>query len=111
MHAFVKTVEEQFPNRRYLLIFGASLGKDVEGMFAEIDSRFHHVFLTQFSDSSRQFPPRELRTILALPDANVSMLENCKDAWERCLQMAEKEDVICVTGSLYLAAELRMCCE
>jgi len=107
MQALVATVSEMFPNRRFLLIFGASLGKDVEGMFAEIRGHFDPIFLTQTSESSRRFPPQELRSMFALPEAAVTVRENCKDAWEQCVRMAEKGDVICVTGSLYLAAELR----
>ena len=107
MQSFIQTVTEMFAHRRLLLIFGASLGKDVEGMFAEIGERFDHVFLTQASDSNRRFPPQELRSFVALPNTNVSVVEHCGEAWERCLKMAEKEDVICITGSLYLAAELR----
>ncbi|MDR0327318.1 MAG: hypothetical protein LBI05_03370, partial [Planctomycetaceae bacterium] len=107
MQAFVKTVSEMFPHRQLLLIFGASLGKDVEGMFAEIEGQFSHVFLTQSSQSSRRFPPQELRLLLSLSDTHVSTVENCKDAWEQCMQRAGSTDVICVTGSLYLAAELR----
>ena len=106
MQAFVQTAREMFPNRRLLLIFGTSLGKDAEGMFAEIDGHFHHVFLTQFSDSNRRFPPQELRSIFALPEANVTIKEKCEDAWEQCIQMADNEDVVCITGSLYLSAEL-----
>jgi len=144
--AFIKTVLEVFPNRRLLLVFGISLGKDVEGMFAEISGRFHHIFLTQSSDT-RRFPPQGLRSILALnpdqfpdkeqqeddgdyldpsvslrPDlvdnitfpididremAHITVVENCKDALKQCLQMANSKDVICITGSLYLTAELR----
>ena len=107
MRALMETVEEMFPNRRLLLIFGASLEKDVEGMFAEIGERFEHVFLTQASDSSRRFRPRDLRSMLHLPDARVTVLEDGKEALEQCLQMAASKDVVCVTGSLYLAAELR----
>lgn len=107
MQTLVAMMSEIFPNRRILLIFGASLGKDVEGIFAEIRGRFHHIFLTQSSHSSRRFPPQELRSIFTLPETAVTVVENCKDAWEQCVQTAEKGDVICVTGSLYLAAELR----
>ena len=115
VRAFVKTVMEIYPNRRLLLIFGASLGKDVEGMFAEIEGRFRHVFLTQCSESnitsgSRRFPPQKLLTILAdAPDMNIAVAENCKDALDQSERMAGAEDVICITGSLYLAAELRKC--
>ena len=107
MQALVATVSELFPNRQLLLIFGASQGKDVEGMFAELNGHFSHIFLTQTSESSRRFPPQELRAVFILPETTVTAVENCQDAWEQCVRMADKEDVICITGSLYLAAELR----
>ena len=135
-----------FPKRRLLLIFGTSMGKDIEGMFIEISGYFYHVFLTQSSDSSRRFPPQGLRSILVsspsaffdqdqkndehyfdssvslLPDGTdtvvfpfdidqeikgVTVAEDCKNALKQCLQIATAADVICITGSLYLAAELR----
>ena len=150
IRALVKMVLEVFPGRRLLLIFGTALGKDVEGMFAEINGHFHHIFLTQFSDSIRSFPPQGLRSILALyPDnipvesqqddeyydedyldhsvhllpgavdavvlpldidrktEHITVVEDCRDALRRCLQTATSQDVICITGSLYLTAELR----
>jgi folylpolyglutamate synthase/dihydropteroate synthase len=110
MQALVKTVTEMFPNRRLFLIFGASLEKDVEGMFAEIEGHFQHIFLTQCSESTRRFPPQQLRTFFTDEQAaNITVTEDCKDAMRQCERMANKEDVICVTGSLYLAAELRKC--
>ena len=146
MRALIKVIYDLFPNRRFLLIFGTSLGKDVEGMFFEMSGHFRHIFLTQASDTNRRFPPQGLRSILALspeellhkyqkddedyldpsvsilPDftdtivfpldidremEHISMVEDCKDALKQCLQMADSKDVICITGSLYLAAELR----
>jgi len=146
VRAFIKMVLETFPLQRRFLVFGASLGKDIEGMFIEISGHFQHIFLTQSSDSSRRFPPQGLRSILALnpdtylhrdqkddddfldpsvsllPDApdtvflpfdidremvNISVVGDCKDALKQCLLMANSKDVICITGSLYLTAELR----
>ena len=146
IRALVKTISELFPCRRRLLVFGTSIGKDVEGMYAEINRHFHHIFLTQSSDSSRRFPPQGLRSILALnpdqyqhndqkddddfldpsvsllPDTSdvvvvpldvdremngVTVVEDCKEALTQCLRMADSKDIICITGSLYLTAELR----
>ena len=145
IRVFLKMISEEFQGQRLLLIFGISQGKDIEGMFAEISGRFHHIFLTQSSDV-RRFPPQGLRSILALnpeqippeetfeedyldpsvslqPDTtddtvtfpvdidreieNVTVVEDCKDALAQCLKKAKPNDVICITGSLYLAAELR----
>ena len=145
VRAFITMVSEEFSERRLFLVFGTSMGKDIEGMFAEISGRFHHIFLTQSSHSSRRFPPQGLRSILATFDnecsedftcdedflassvslqpalidtvslpldidremANITLVENCKEALSQCLSMAHSRDVICVTGSLFLAAELR----
>jgi len=146
IRALIKMISEMFPNRRFLLIFGTTLGKDVEGMSIEISGHFHHIFLTQFSDSARRFPPQGLRIIFAtspnqsstrdprddddflepsvclLPEfddtvvcpfdieqeaKNITVVEHCKDALEQCLRMATPQDVVCITGSLFLAAELR----
>jgi len=145
IRVFLKMVSEVFFKRRLLLIFGVSQGKDIEGMFAEISGRFHHIFLTQ-SSNLRRFPPQGLRSILAVnPEqipheeidgegyldpsvslqsddaddtvtfpididreiANVTVVEDCQDALTQCLKIATPEDVICITGSLYLTAELR----
>ena len=146
IRALIKMASEVFPLRRLLLVFGTSMGKDVEGMFIEISGHFRHIFLTQYSDSSRRFPPQGLRSILAMnpdefpkrdqkddddyldlsvnlfPDAldtvvfpfdvdremeHTTVVEDCKDALTQCLLMADSKDVICITGSLYLTAELR----
>ena len=146
IRAFIKMISEMFPKRRFLLVFGTTMGKDVEGMFTEISGHFHHIFLTQYSHSDRRFPPQGLRSILALnpnefPDddpkddedylepsvslqpepsdsavlqfdidremSNITVVEDCTDALKQCLSMADSKDVICITGSLYLTAELR----
>ncbi|MDR3234066.1 MAG: bifunctional folylpolyglutamate synthase/dihydrofolate synthase [Planctomycetaceae bacterium] len=148
VRAFVRTVTEHFMNKRLLLVFGVSLGKDVEGMIAELSGFFYYIYLTQYSNSRRAFPAEGLKRIFSLdpgklpPDeeeygsmnfmepsvslnpaifdavqmspanfdrtpAHLESVENCVEALQRCLQKAAPNDVVCVTGSLYLAAELR----
>ena len=160
IRALIKTIREKFSESRLLLIFGVSMGKDVEGMLADIALHFEHLFLTQHPTHPRRFPPQGMKTILSsIPDAprevreefflpnpkdsdflnsedsvhldldiqvplytqryqeletpddsplaRVEVVENCFDAVKRCWNMATPQDVICVTGSMFLAAEVR----
>jgi hypothetical protein len=38
---------------------------------------------------------------------NTTVVNDCREAIQQCLQRVAPNDVICITGSLYLAAELR----
>jgi hypothetical protein len=38
---------------------------------------------------------------------NLEVVADCREALKKCLQTATPKDLVCVTGSLYLAAELR----
>ncbi len=160
LRALIKTLHENFPESRLLLVFGISLGKDVEGMLADIAQHFDQLFLTQHSSHPRRFPPQGLKTILSsVPDAPheiweefrgitqqdsdcinsedsvylslnipvpldadrsreletshpspltcVEVYESSTEALEKCWNAAAPGDVVCVTGSMFLAAELR----
>jgi dihydrofolate synthase/folylpolyglutamate synthase len=116
IQAFCETILEKFPHRRFFLIFGISLGKDIGGILEELTGHFDRTFLTQYSTNSRHFPPQGLGTLFRNNSdshnfdqalLNVEVVEDCYEALKRCLDAATPDDVVCVTGSMYLAAELR----
>ena len=117
IRALILTLKDIRPFRKKFLLFGTSLGKDIEGMFAEILPFFDHIILTQHSSSPRRFPPQGLLHILRLQQlettsggagsAAIEAEEDSLQAFEKCWNMAETDDLVCVTGSMYLAAELR----
>ncbi|MDR2172359.1 MAG: hypothetical protein LBP59_19615 [Planctomycetaceae bacterium] len=112
---FIDTLCELFPDRRKLLVFGTMVGKDVEGMLSDLLPQFDVVFMTQYSSSPRCFPPVGLKTIAdaILPlrtksrQCKIHVICDSATALNNCFEQADKNDVICVTGSIYLAAELR----
>jgi dihydrofolate synthase/folylpolyglutamate synthase len=115
---FIDAVCDLFPNRRKLLVFGTTIGKDVDGMLVELLPYFEVIFMTQYASSSRCFPPEGLRTIAeAILPIHKFNRDTCKIevvldyslALRKCFDQADKNDVVCVTGSIYLAAELRNC--
>ncbi len=153
--ALVQTLKQSFPARKKFLVFGTTLGKDVDGMLSELQPFFDKIVLTQHSSSPRRFPSRGLLTILsslptaplslqnefrfdspsdfegnpmdddiAVPlfqrrwdefeeagtthaDTEIDVIESSFEALKKCWAEAEKDDLVCVTGSMYLAGELR----
>lgn len=58
--ALAATISRSFPLSRKTLLFGASAGKDIEGMFYELIPCFDSVCFVTASDSSRAVPVSEL---------------------------------------------------
>jgi dihydrofolate synthase/folylpolyglutamate synthase len=105
--AVVDTLLASFPPVRRLLVFAGSSDKDLPGMFRVLAPHFAHAFLTRYN-SPRSVPPEQLAGLLcreaALP---FTPCPTAAEAWQAARRMAGPEDLICVTGSVFLAGELR----
>jgi dihydrofolate synthase/folylpolyglutamate synthase len=95
------------------LIFAATRDKDVSGMLRNLLPRFESVILTRYADNPRGVPPVRLLELVEnlredlsrVPE--VSVCDSPLMAWQKCQALARPEDLICVTGSFFLAAEMR----
>jgi dihydrofolate synthase/folylpolyglutamate synthase len=106
--ALVKTLLESFPPGRRLLVFAGSADKDLAGMFRVLAPHFAHAFLTRFLGSARGTPPAELARLLREAGGPPATLCDAPAAaWEAARAAAGPDDMICVTGSVFLAGELR----
>ncbi len=98
--------DEHFEGRRVLLVYGAMRDKAVDEIAGLLFPRAGQVILTQ---------PRQGRAISvdALAAMTGHLAEHCEqvadpaDALRRALKLAGPDDVVFVTGSLYLAGDLR----
>jgi len=94
------------PGGRRLLIFASSRDKDIQGILQVLAPLFDHLFLTQFHNSTRFVAPQQLAELL--PDSPRNAHTLCPDttsAWHQALAMAQPTDLVCITGSLFLAGE------
>jgi dihydrofolate synthase/folylpolyglutamate synthase len=108
-HALVETLRQSFhgwPPERRLLLFAGSGDKDLDGMMDVLAPQFRHAFLTRYN-GARSVPPAQLASLLAVRGAAYSLHANATDAWLAATELAGPEDLICVTGSVFLAGELR----
>ncbi|MBM4002091.1 MAG: bifunctional folylpolyglutamate synthase/dihydrofolate synthase [Planctomycetes bacterium] len=114
--ASVEALLEAIPPANYrskTLLFAASQDKDVDGMIEVIIPFFDRVVLTRFLENPRAVAPRLLAEYCqnfmerhpgVAPEIQVA--ETPADAWSECRRSLGPDDLLCISGSFFLAAEL-----
>lgn len=102
----VVLTDRKKPARRYL-IYATSHDKDSHGMLNLLAPHFDHIFLTRYSNNPRFVLPEELARILEENPRPYSLSSSSPEAWQQACEVATEADLICVTGSVFLAGELR----
>jgi dihydrofolate synthase/folylpolyglutamate synthase len=106
--ALVETLQSSFPPGRRLLLFAGSSDKDIPGMFRVLAPQFDHAFLTRYTDNPRSVAQEQLLAWWrAAGDRPATPCATPREAWTKARQMAAKPDLICITGSVFLAGEMR----
>ena len=97
--------------RKLFLILAIANNKDSEDILAQIVPLADKVFLTRFLSMDRKpAPPARLMTELKpylKSGATVEIFLDSQDAYEKARGLSSDDDCILVTGSFYLAGELR----
>lgn len=106
--ALVEVLNESFSVRRRILVFASTQEKDIPGMLRELLDQFGEVILTQYTDNPRAVPVEDLAaTANEVSGRPFHICPRPADAWKTARELAAKEDLICVTGSFYIAAQMR----
>jgi dihydrofolate synthase/folylpolyglutamate synthase len=106
--ALIETLGESFSPARRLLVFASTQEKDLRGMFTCLLGQFDEVLLTRYLDNPRAVPPEELQAVAReLTGRQYPVFADPAAAWEAARRWARPEDLVCVTGSLFIAAEMR----
>jgi len=103
-------IHEKTLTGRKILLFGSTFGKDIPGMFEVLLPLFDEVWLSQCSTSSRAIPVDALLELVQnAPNKpqNVTVTATPQEAAEHLRRVITENDFVCVTGSLYFAAEMR----
>jgi dihydrofolate synthase / folylpolyglutamate synthase len=120
VEALLEVVREQSGDRRRVLVFASSKDKDHAGMLARLVPQFDAVVFTRYVENPRAM---ELEQLLAeaqraqalaaaanggaVRTAALHVAPTPADAWQLARELTAPEDVLVVTGSFFLAAELR----
>jgi dihydrofolate synthase/folylpolyglutamate synthase len=98
--------EQNFSGRRIWLVFGALRDKAVDEIAGILFPYAAQVIFTQ-PKTARAISASQLSEIAAHHASHSTVIAEAEQAFEYALDRAAFEDLICVTGSLYLVGQLR----
>jgi dihydrofolate synthase/folylpolyglutamate synthase len=108
VEALVMTLRERFPSGRRILVFAGTTGKDVKGMLRVLLPEFDVVILTEYLNNPRAIPVEELQNLVhSMTDSEVHSVSEPVAAWNLVLDLSESDDLVSVTGSFFISAEMR----
>lgn len=104
MKTLVESLEQLFPERRIIFVFGVMEDKDYRSMLEEISRKARLVVLTK-PNCKRAADPEILREVtmpLGIPCRIVPQIEQ---AYHSALKQAGADDIVCITGSHFTVGE------
>jgi len=104
MRGLVSNIEKYFNHKRVFLVFGTSCDKDISGIINELITLSPQVIVTQ-ARHSRAAPLSTLADEFSKRGIKPEIRETIGEAISRALSLADRTDIICVTGSLFVVAE------
>ena len=108
--ALVDTLRESFPvagTKR--VVFAVSSDKQYVEMLRVLAGYFDHFHLTKYGHNPRCMPPEKLAALLAeiAPGIPFNIHPTAGEAWAAARDTSGSDNLICITGSMFLAGELR----
>lgn len=105
-HRLREAICSLFDSRRVVLLFGASADKDIPGMAEELASLSDTVIVARSQHPRAAEPEAVAKEFLAW-GAIPQVISEVPLALAQAMEMAGGDDLILVTGSLFLVAEVR----
>ena len=106
MRVLCQALKRDYSCRRLIFIFGALADKDYRKMLQIIELLSPKIILTQLK-AGRAVPVDEMERVLNKRGYPAIVTENVAKAIEQAQVIAERQDLICAAGSLYLAGEVK----
>jgi len=114
IEALLTVLREQFRARRRILVFASSKDKDYDGMLERLLPAFDTLILTQYINNPRAVDAGDLLRVaqqIRLQESSSQPVLHATvrpaDALRLARLLAQPDDLICIAGSFFLAAELR----
>ncbi|MCH8839858.1 MAG: bifunctional folylpolyglutamate synthase/dihydrofolate synthase [Planctomycetes bacterium] len=116
VRALVEVLLGSFACEQRTLLLAVTRDKDVVGIIRELAPHFHRVVVTEYQENPRAVPTAKLGKLvraelkrLKRDDVAETVLEEPRPekAWQLVQATAAPDELVCITGSFFIAAELR----
>jgi dihydrofolate synthase / folylpolyglutamate synthase len=119
VEALVGVINISFSCPQRILVLGATIDKDVRGIVRTLVPHFQRIIITEYQHNPRAVPTEQLGEIVHEELAKLNRTETVvamqtlpADAWQLARQWVksqetEPDQLICITGSFFIVAELR----
>lgn len=105
MRSLVVSLMEKFAGKKIIAVLGFLRGKDYQGMLKTIAPMADKIIITA-PDSPRALSPQEILDSCARYHPGMEIAESNHAALQHALSLVSGDDVVCVAGSLFMAAPL-----
>ncbi len=106
--ALAATLLSCFPETPRTLVFGTTRDKDLHGQLRALLPLFDVLIATRYLDNPRSVPPTEIvEAVQQIDGRTPAIAADATEALALARQLSPREGLICVTGSMFLAAEAR----
>ncbi len=103
---FRETLAEDFQRDHAVFVVGASEDKDIDGIAEELAPVAEHVYAVR-ADHPRAMDPERIGEAFRARGSETEVVDNVGSAIDAALARTGSGGVVCVTGSLFVAAEAR----
>jgi dihydrofolate synthase/folylpolyglutamate synthase len=102
-----ESIKENFSFRKLVLVIGLSSDKDIEGVLKEIACICDDLIFTR-TGNPREAEPEQMSIIAKrFFQNNLMVIEDIDEALEEAKRIAKRDDLICITGSFFLAGKVK----
>ena len=107
MKVLRESIKENFPFKKLIVIIGLSADKDIKGILREIASIADDLILTR-TGNPREAAPEQMAVIAKrFYRKKPLVIEDIDEALREAKGIAKKDDLICITGSFFLAGKIK----
>jgi len=102
----LEALAEYLTYRRVILVYGAGITHNPQGQLAVLLPAVHAAYFTQ-AHHAKATPPEKLQAMASALGQEALTTGSVREALKLALDAAEEDDLVLVTGSLFVVAEAR----